>query len=121
MSARTDRNRNPTAFTVAVARQAKLLEGFDFVPGDLFPGVSGLRTAKLLRDPIETTIRVIDAIGFYTGRGSLRWSYIGLPEFVWRALPRAGKARVIRWMYQREGGTEMTPLFDRYAEAPRSS
>lgn len=116
MQRRTDRHRNPTAFTVSIARQANLIEGVDYLAGDRFPGLSGLRTAKLLKDPVKTTIRVIDLIGFYTDRGKQRWSYIGLPRFLWDGLAEEEKARIIEWMYQHEGGTELSPLFDRYRE-----
>lgn len=108
---RTDRHNNPTAFTVDVARQAGLQEGTDYLPGDPFPGNSGARTALLLGDPVEQTIRVIDAIGFYTGRGKQRWSHTAMSRADWDALSRDEKVKVIRDMYQREGGRTLASLF----------
>lgn len=110
MSARTDRNNNPAAFTTDIAKQAGLLEGTDYVAGDPFPSGT-LVTAKILGDPVQTTIRVIDAIGYYTKMGATRWTYIALPKFVWDALTPAEKKQVIGFHYQHEGGTEMKSLF----------
>ena len=103
---RTDRNNNPTAFTTDVAKQAGLKEGVDYVAGDPFPNNPNLKTAKLLGDPIATTIKVIDAIGFYTSSGQPRWSYIDqIPDAKnWSNLSYDQKARVVAQMYQREGG-----------------
>lgn len=111
MRTRADRHNNPAAFTVAVARQAGLVEGTDYAAGDLFPHSLTLRTARLLKDPIETTIRVIDLIGFYTQNGRPRWDYIAIPRYLWDQQDKVGKVRLIRWMYQRETGTELDPLF----------
>lgn len=111
MSFRTDRNNNPAAFTVDIAKQAGLVEGTDYVAGDPFPPPSKLVTAKLLGDPIQLTIRVIDAIGYYTKAGAPRWEYIAIPKFVWDALEPPVKKKVIGFHYQHEGGTEMKGLF----------
>jgi hypothetical protein len=111
MAARTDRNNNPAAFTVDIAKQAGLVEGTEYVPGDKFPDPSNLVTAKLLGDPIATTIKVIDKIGYYTKWGQPRWTYIAMPQFVWRALDVDAKKKVIAFHYANEGGEEMKPLF----------
>lgn len=99
---RTDRHNNPTAFTVDIARQAGLVEGVDYVRGDSFG--SGV-TAKLLGDPVAQTIRVIDNVGFHTGRGGQRWSHTAMPKNSWDSLTFQQKSDVVAQMYQREGGT----------------
>jgi hypothetical protein len=137
---RTDSHRNPTAFTTDIARQAGLVEGVDYEQGDPF-GLTeqaipqtlnwlgtGLlekspqyHTARLLGDPIALTIKVIDAIGFTTHAGYQRWTYINLPKMIWYSLPDISednsqyptKKDVIGFMYSKEGGTEMLPLFTR--------
>jgi hypothetical protein len=112
MEFRTDRNRNPAAFTIHVAKEAGLVYGTDYVQGDVFQADGFfLYTAKLLGDPVELTVRVIDKVGFYTQKGAQRWIYIAIPPFVWTALDAATKARVIGFMYHHEGGTEMLGLF----------
>lgn len=120
---RTDANNNPTAFTTDIAAQAGLKLGEDYVQGDPFKeGSATLYTAKLLGDPILTTERVISAIGFYAHSGGQRWTYIGLPKFLWDAIdPIKGlvlpsQRDVIGFMYQREGGVEMRGLFPNYGK-----
>ncbi len=112
MSARTDRNNNPAAFIMEIAKQGGLIEGTDYVAGDPFPAPSTLVTAKLLGDPIQLTIRVIDKIGYYTKSGAPRWTYIAMPKFVWDALEPPLKKKVIGFHYQHESGTEMKHLFE---------
>lgn len=102
---RTDRHNNPTAFTTDIARQAGLVEGRDYVVGDAFPGNPNLRTAKLLGDPIQTTIQVIDSIGFYTQDGRQRWSHTAMSPQQWRALSPEQRASVVAEMYRNEGGS----------------
>lgn len=114
MTYRTDRNNNPAAFTVDIAKQAGLVEGTDYVPGDPFPLPSTLVTAKLLGDPVQLTIRVIDAIGYYTKAGGTRWTYAAMPKFVWEALTPLQKRDMVGWHYKHEGGTEMQHLFPNY-------
>ena|SRR5579871_6431262 len=118
---RTDENNNPAAFTTAIAQQAGLVLGTDYVAGRPFPLStpfgSTLVTAKLLGDPVAITIRVIDAIGYYTKAGSPRWTYIALPKFVWDALTAEEKRNVIGFHYQHEGGTAMRGLFPNYGKA----
>lgn len=110
---RTDRHNNPAAFTTQIAVQAGLQVGEDFAIGESFEaGGKSYNTAFLLKDPIETTIRVIDKISFYTKSGSIRWIYIAIPQFLWEKLDFEGKKQVIGFMYQHEGGAEMKPLFE---------
>lgn len=104
---RTDRNNNPTAFTVDIAKQAWLVEGVDYVVWDKFPWSSNLYTAKLIWDPIETSIRVIDKIGFTTKSGQNRWVYtdkLGLNNETWAKMSPTEKATAVKKMYQQEWG-----------------
>ncbi len=113
----TDENNNPAAFTTDIAHQAGLLLGKEYELGTSFIS-SGMtyHTAKLLGDPIQTTILVLDKIGFYTGRGGQRWDYIGLPKFIWESLSPDQKRDVIGFMYKYEGGTAMRSLFPNYGK-----
>ncbi|HET6453915.1 MAG TPA: hypothetical protein VFI02_05875 [Armatimonadota bacterium] len=108
---RTDRHRNPVAFTTAIAQQAGLVRDVDYSIGDAFAD-GKFYTARLLGEPVTLTIRVIDAIGFYTQQGRQRWDYIGIPQWLWASSIDDQKRRVIGFMYQHEGGTEMRGLFD---------
>lgn len=114
---RTDENRNPTAFTTDVARDAGLAEGVEYERGTPFvvdePNGQKitLYTAKLLLNPIETTLKVLDVAGFYTKHGVHRWTYIGIPPWIWQKASREDKVRTIGFMYQNEGGTAMRSLF----------
>lgn len=105
---RTDRHNNPAAFTTDIAKQAGLVEGVDYVRGDAFPENPNMFTAKLLGNPIETTIRVIDKIGFQTQGGATRWTYTdsipGANNAAWSKLGFAEKAQIIKDMYRHEGG-----------------
>jgi hypothetical protein len=117
MNFRTDINKNPTAFSVDVAHQAGLVLVKDYVNGSAFPDDPGMFTAHLLGDPIQITIRVIDALGFVTFRnapGTARWNYVILPMFIWRELSPPQKRDVIGFMYRHEGGTAMVSLFPNY-------
>jgi hypothetical protein len=110
--ARTDRNNNPAAITTDIAKQGGLVEGTDYVQGDPFTvGPNTYFTAKLIGDPVQLTIRVIDRIGYYTRLGQQRWSYVGIPQFVWNSLDPPMKKKVIGFHYKNEGGTEMLQLF----------
>ena len=114
---RTDLNNNPTAFTTDIAKEAGLVLGKDYEQGDSFEaGTMTLYTAKLLGDPIAITIRVIDAIGFYTKAGAMRWSYIAIPLTTWLSLTEPQMRDVIGFIYQREGGTAMRSLFPNYGK-----
>ena len=115
---RADAHNNPTAFTVAIARQAGLKQHEEFTYGEVFPGVNFPAkddeiTARLIGDPLEITIRVIDQVGFYTRGSQLRWNYVAIPREVWLNLSPIFKAGVISGMYNREGGIEMRNLFPR--------
>jgi len=105
---RTDRHNNPAAFTTDIAKQAGLVLGVDYEIGDPFPKNPNLNTARLLGDPVETTIRVIDKIGFKTQGGANRWVYTdsiqGANNREWSGLSQDQKKEVIAQMYQREGG-----------------
>ena len=113
---RTDENSNPAAFTTDLARQAGLVQGVDYVDGTPFPAPSTLKTAKLLGDPVAITIRLIDAVGYYTRAGTPRWAYIAMPRFVWAALNADQRRDVIGYHYQHEGGTLMRSLFPHYGQ-----
>ena len=108
---RTDDNNNPTAFTTAVAEQAGLIRGVDYEDGSPFPAPSPLITAKLLGDPIDLTIRVINNIGFTTRLGGQRWPYIWMPNQLWGSLTRNQKSFIIGHMYKQEGGAKLEGLF----------
>lgn len=108
---RTDRNNNPTAMTTDVAKSLGLIEGQDYIVGDKFPGNSNLYTAKIVGDPIETTIKGLDNAAstgkgaFRTQSGKPRWSYIDMTDAQWNAMtPEEKKATVIS-MYKNEGGS----------------
>ena len=111
MMFRTDANNNPAAFTVDIAKQAGLTPGVDYEPGTPFPAPSKLVTAKLLGDPVATTIRVIDSIGYYTQLGTPRWTYIAIPSSVWEGLDAAARLKVVAFHYEREGGMALRGLF----------
>ena len=112
---RTDQNRNPTAFTTDVAREAGLIYNRDYTKGNSFAVTpeETLYTAFILGDILATTIKVIDAVGFYTGAmgSETRWSYIGIPYELWLSFTLKQKEFTIGLMYMIEGGTEMTSLF----------
>jgi|SRR5882724_1910598 len=109
---RTDRNNNPTAFTTDIAKEAGLILGTDYEQGDPFRvGKETLYTAKLLGDPIEKTIRVIDKIGFFTSSFHPRWTYLQMETALWKELSKDQKKFIIAIMYTAEGGTEMKGLF----------
>lgn len=113
---RTDANSNPAAFTTDLARQAGLVQGVDYQDGTPFP-TPPLVTAALLGDPIAITIKLIDAVGYYTRQGARRWDYIALPKFLWDSLTFEQKRDVIGFHYQREGGSAMKGLFPNYGRA----
>jgi hypothetical protein len=112
-AARTDRHNNPTAFTTDIAKLAGLVLGKDYTLGDPFPNNSKLRTAKILGDPIATTIKVINKIGFYTQSGKPRWTYTNsIPQTKsWNNLSYTQKAGVIKQMYKHEGGSALLNNF----------
>ncbi|MFA6278456.1 MAG: hypothetical protein WC622_17045, partial [Pedobacter sp.] len=107
---RTDRHNNPTAFTTDIARIAGLKEGVDYVVGDSFSN-GRYKTARLLGDPVDTTIKVIDKIGFYTDSGEQRWKHTAMSKSKWNNLSYEQKKNVIKQMYQREGGSQLLNKF----------
>jgi len=101
---RTDRNNNPTAMTTDVAKNGGV-EGVDYVQGDPFTSNGKTYyTAKLLGDPIDTTVKAIDTMGFYTGSGNQRWTHTAMDKATWDKLDTTGKRAVVASMYQKEGG-----------------
>lgn len=113
---RADRNHNPMAFTVSLARQSGLVAGVDYEAGDSFPLPSSLITARILGDPLAVTIKLISAVGFYTHSGTPRWNYLMLPMFLWDGMSYEQKRDLIGFAYHREGGTAMVSLFPNYGE-----
>ena len=110
---RTERNNNPTAMTTDVAKMLGWELGVDYEIWDSFTTSSWqtLYTAKLIGDPIETTIRLIDrwiANGidpFYRANWQWRWSYISsiwITKDKWLKMTDAEKADVIKKMLQHE-------------------
>jgi hypothetical protein len=109
---RTDRNNNPTAMITLIAAEGGLVLNTDYAIGDPFEsGGRTYYTAKLLGDPIALTMRVIDAVGFRTAQDVQRWPYISLPSFDWLRHTTDQKRDLIGYMYFREGGVTMRPLF----------
>lgn len=112
---RTDEHNNPTAFTTDIAFYAGLVKGEDYETGAPFSvGSATFYTAKILKDPIQTTIKVIDKIGFVTKIGGPRWIYINLPKWLWNGMNEFEKTKVIGFMYHHEGGVSMVNLFPPY-------
>ncbi len=114
---RTDANNNPAAFTTDIAKQAGLELNVDYCAGDPFPAPSTLVTAKLLGNPVDVTIRVIDKIGYFTHAGQPRWMYIALPKFLWNSLTHDQKRDIVGYHYKMEGGTEMRGMFPNYGQS----
>ena len=109
---RTDRHNNPAAFTTDIAKLAGLKEGVDYTVGDPFSG-GKYHTARLLGDPVDTTIKVIDRIGFYTQSGKPRWTYVSdIPQAkTWNNLSYDQKKNVVAQMYAHEGGSQLRKYF----------
>lgn len=107
---RTDRHNNPTAMTTDVAKTLGLVEGIDYEVGDKFPD-SNLRTAKLLGNPIDITVKALDLAArdtnkqaFFTGSGAQRWTHTAMSDKEWLSKTPEQKAAVIAQMYKNEGG-----------------
>jgi len=91
-----------------------LEEGVDYEVGDAFPGSEGgnqFHTARILGNPVETTIEVIDKVGFLTQSGTPRWSTPNISQEQWEALEaewstasRERKIDIIEAIYKGEGG-----------------
>ncbi len=109
---RTERNNNPTAMTTDVAKSLWMVEWVDYVRWDSFKDKywKTLYTAKLLGDPIQTTIDGFNAAAsrwtpiFYTRDWAQRWTHTAMSNEEWLALSDEQKAWVIAQMLQREGG-----------------
>lgn len=119
---RTERNNNPTAMTTDVAKMLWWELGVDYEIWDSFTTASWqtLYTAKLIGDPIETTIRLIDrwiANGidpFYRANWQWRWSYISkiwVTKDKWLKMTDAEKADVIAQMLKHEWGSMENMLY----------
>ncbi len=111
---RTDRNNNPTAMTTDVAKTLGLKEGVDYTQGDPFKSSDGTisYTAKILGDPIQTTIKALDAAAndpkkqaFYTMNGAQRWDHTAIPDLQWLSMSPEQKQAFVGKMYQKEGGS----------------
>ena len=110
---RTERNNNPTAMTTDVAKSLWLVLGVDYEVWDPFTTASGqtLYTARLLWDPIETTIKALDnwarnpnTHAFYTARWGKRWTHTAMSDEAWLALSNEQKREIVYQMLQREWG-----------------
>lgn len=110
---RTERNNNPTAMTTDVAKMLGWELWVDYEIWDSFITASWqtLYTAKLIWDPVETTIRLIDrwiANGidpFYRANWQPRWSYISsiwITKDKWVKMSPSEKADVINQMLKHE-------------------
>lgn len=114
---RTDDHNNPAAVTTDICKQAGLAEGRDYAVGAPFTDKGRtFYTAKLLGDPVGLTIKVIDALGYYTKLGYARWSYIAMPKFAWDTLTHDEKRDVVGFHYEKEGGVAMRKLFPNYGK-----
>lgn len=107
---RAVRHNNPAAFTTKIAEQAGLVEGKDYVKGDPFEDSKGgtLYTARLIGDSTNTTVKIIDKIGFYTKEGNKRWGYVTDEQAKqWPSMSLAEKqAFVAKYMLQNETGVK---------------
>lgn len=122
---RTDRNNNPTAMTTAVAKSLGLVEGVDYQnTKDTFGG-GQFATAKLLGNPVQTTIKGLDLAAsrsaadkaksggaFATASGGKRWSYATPTDQQWLAMTPAQKVAAVQKMYHQEGGTQLASAFN---------
>ena len=119
---RTERNNNPTAMSTDVAKMLWGVLGVDYEIWDSWTSADWrvYYTAKLIGDPIETTIRLIDrwiANGidpFYRANWQGRWSYIskiGITKAKWQQMSPAEKAEIIKKMLQYEGGSMENMLY----------
>ena len=110
---RTERNNNPTAMTTDMAKMLWWELGVDYEIWDSF--VWGdwktYYTAKLIWDPIETTIRLIDRWiengidPFYRANWQPRWSYmdkIWVNKDKWKRFTREQKEIAIKRMLEHE-------------------
>jgi hypothetical protein len=115
LRSRRDRHRNPLLITTDEAMAAGLKYGVDYLYGDPFEvyeqGCTVLRyTALFLGDPIQTTLRVVDRIGWQDSNGHARWG-ISVSPVWWSTQTTAAKVDLIRQVY---GQGELSGLFDAY-------
>lgn len=110
---RTERNNNPTAMTVDVARTLGLQEGTDYAQGDPFKTKDGqtLYTAKLFgSDPISVTVNAFNKAAadgtsiFSTSKGKPRWSYMNMTNAQWNAMTPQEKVATVQHMNKMENG-----------------
>lgn len=107
---RTERNNNPTAMTTDVAKSLWWVEWVDYVQWDSFQTGDWrtLYTAKLIGDPIETTIKLLDNAAntwrwaFYTKWWAKRWTHTGMSDAERLKLSPEEKKNVVLKMLQRE-------------------
>lgn len=107
---RTERNNNPTAMTTDVAKSLWWVEWVDYVQWDSFQTGDWrtLYTAKLIGDPIETTIKLLDNAAntwrwaFYTKWWAKRWTHTALSDAERLKLSPEEKKNVVLKMLQRE-------------------
>lgn len=110
---RTERNNNPTAMITDVAKSLWGVEGVDYVQWDSWTNSEWKTyyTAKLLGDPIETTIKLLDRAAstgrwaFYTKWGKQRWTHTAMSDAAWLALSPEEKKNTVLKMLQREWGS----------------
>lgn len=108
---RTERNNNPTAMTTDVAKSLGLVEWVDYVKWDSFKSGTGtLYTAKLLWDPVATTIKAFDTAvakwinAFYTQWWKQRWTHTAMTNEQWKNMSQAQKEATVLKMLQKEWG-----------------
>lgn len=107
---RTERNNNPTAMTTDVAKSLWWVEWVDYVKWDSFQTADWrtLYTAKLIGDPIETTIKLLDNAAntwrwaFYTKWWAKRWTHTAMSDAERLKLSPEEKKNVVLKMLQRE-------------------
>lgn len=111
---RTERNNNPTAMITEYAKQLWGIEWVDYIQWDSFTSTDAnwvthtYYTAKLLGDPIETTIRLLDR---WVENGVKKnvfsaWSYanqLGMTNDKWKNMSKDEKEALILKMLQHEG------------------
>ncbi len=112
---RAERNNNPTAMTTDMAKMLWWVLWQDYEIWDEFIWWDGKTyyTAKLIWDPIETTIRLIDRWianwidPFYRKNWQPRWSYIWtlwLSKSIWNKLNNEQKRTMVYKMLKHEWG-----------------
>ena len=114
---RTERNNNPTAMTTDYAKMLWWELGVDYEIWDSFISASGktLYTAKLIGDPIETTIRLLDrALANWNQNIFSGWTYakkLWLNNSVWANATPEEKRDIIYKMLKQEWGNMDNMLY----------